>query len=550
MKNIFLFSTFFLAILCIAFVACNDDDDEGGGTSVSNKIVGTWVLDTDNSHHSSTGFDWTDSPIAGRIIYDVFSHIQFFKDGSCIKVTKLDNFFSNDIPNIFFGKYRTSGKKLTFIDENVESEYEYNIVESKLYLTLIVDGQRIEFVYNQAEDSKMDDYYTKENMNFLDSYEVDMGKYLQDDNVFERYKVDMSKYEVDISDKKVNLNTNIPKFSCPDNRHPHAIDMGAAGKWACCNVGADNPAQPGGYYAWGETETKTKYEKLTYQHFDRMKGYVDIGNDIAGSRFDVAYMKWGGDWIMPSYKRIDALVKNCTTQWTEFKMYGNADTDNCYRINGNIYRLDNIDSDLNYFLIDDKVYKLDDSFWSGSYNTYYINGEFYNRSGMSNYYLINGKIYNIPTSMQKRLYIIDNKVYDGSDLNNLYVKGKDLYIVPDANVYGISALPATQLDQSKYAVENGKLDEYVVRLTKLKINNDVSGVTLTSKDTKKSIFIPNACGIFSDDIEVAGYGMFGKYWCSTFYSKDAAYTLGLMNPDVSILNGLITEGYPVRPIVR
>lgn len=550
MKNNFLFATFFLAILSIAFVACNDDDDDGGGTSVSNKIVGTWVLDTDNSHHSSTGFDWTDSPFAGRVIYNTYSHLQFFKDGSCIKVTKLDNFFSNDIPNIFFGKYRTSGKKLTFIDENVESEYEYNIEESKLYLTLIVDGQRIEFVYNHAEDSKMDDYYTKENMNFLDSYEVDMGKYLQDDNVFERYKVDMSKYEVDISNKKVNLNTNIPKFSCPDNHHPHAIDMGAAGKWACCNVGADNPAQPGGYYAWGETETKTKYEKLTYQHFNKMTGYVDIGSDIAGSRFDVAYMKWGGDWIMPSYKRIDALVKNCTTQWTEFKMYGNADTDNCYRINGNIYRLDNIDGGLNYFLIDDKVYKLDDSFWSGSYNTYYINGEFYNRYGMSNYYLINGKIYNIPTSMHKRLYIIDNKVYDGSDLNNLYVKGKDLYIVPDANVYGISALPATQLDQSKYAVENGKLEKYVVRLTKLKINNDVSGVTLTSKDTKKSIFIPNAGGMFSDDIEVAGYGLFGKYWSSTFYNKEVAYTLGLMNPDVSILNGLITEGYPVRPIVR
>ena len=34
---------------------------------------------------------------------------------------------------------------------------------------------------------------------------------------------------------------------CPDANHPHAIDMGAAGKWACCNVGASSPTDYGGY---------------------------------------------------------------------------------------------------------------------------------------------------------------------------------------------------------------------------------------------------------------------------------------------------------------
>ena len=28
---------------------------------------------------------------------------------------------------------------------------------------------------------------------------------------------------------------------CPDTKHPHVIDMGDAGKWACCTVGANNP---------------------------------------------------------------------------------------------------------------------------------------------------------------------------------------------------------------------------------------------------------------------------------------------------------------------
>ena len=47
--------------------------------------------------------------------------------------------------------------------------------------------------------------------------------------------------------------------SCPDDNHPHAIDLGlpSGTKWACCNVGADTPEGYGGYYAWGETEEKS-----------------------------------------------------------------------------------------------------------------------------------------------------------------------------------------------------------------------------------------------------------------------------------------------------
>ena len=55
---------------------------------------------------------------------------------------------------------------------------------------------------------------------------------------------------------------------CPDDRHPHAIDLGlpSGTKWACCNVGADNPEGYGGYYAWGETEEKEAYNEVSYQY--------------------------------------------------------------------------------------------------------------------------------------------------------------------------------------------------------------------------------------------------------------------------------------------
>ena len=55
---------------------------------------------------------------------------------------------------------------------------------------------------------------------------------------------------------------------CPDDHHPHMIDLGlpSGTKWACCNVDATKPEEYGGYYAWGETETKDSYEWETY-HF-------------------------------------------------------------------------------------------------------------------------------------------------------------------------------------------------------------------------------------------------------------------------------------------
>ena len=40
-------------------------------------------------------------------------------------------------------------------------------------------------------------------------------------------------------------------LSCPDDNHPHAIDLGlpTGTKWACCNVGATKPYERGGCYA-------------------------------------------------------------------------------------------------------------------------------------------------------------------------------------------------------------------------------------------------------------------------------------------------------------
>ena len=114
-------------------------------------------------------------------------------------------------------------------------------------------------------------------------------------------------------------------FFCPDFNHPHAIDLGlpSGTKWACCNIGASCPDEYGGYYAWGETEEKSYYVLDTYKYYNSSTGWVNIGSDIAGTSYDVAHVKWGGSWRMPTIKQQRELLNECSSEWTtENGVYG------------------------------------------------------------------------------------------------------------------------------------------------------------------------------------------------------------------------------------
>lgn len=106
---------------------------------------------------------------------------------------------------------------------------------------------------------------------------------------------------------------------CPDHNHPHAIDLGlpSGTKWACCNVGAFTPEGYGGYYAWGETSEKGDYDCDTYAYYNlNTDEFLYLGSDIAGSSYDVAHVRWGGSWVMPSCYKLDELINYCTQEWT------------------------------------------------------------------------------------------------------------------------------------------------------------------------------------------------------------------------------------------
>lgn len=110
-------------------------------------------------------------------------------------------------------------------------------------------------------------------------------------------------------------------LSCPDDNHPHLIDLGlpSGTKWACCNIEASKPEEYGGYYCWGETKSKTGWHNWdTYDYYDSSTGTCKDLGDIAGTRYDVAYVKWGGAWRMPTLTQCSEFNQYCSSEWVNY----------------------------------------------------------------------------------------------------------------------------------------------------------------------------------------------------------------------------------------
>ena len=95
------------------------------------------------------------------------------------------------------------------------------------------------------------------------------------------------------------------------------VDLGLSVKWANMNIGADIPADYGNHYAWGELEPKENYVLGTYQWY-RQDRYYNLGDnfDIAATEQDVAHVKMGNAWRMPTYAEMEELKDDCDWRWT------------------------------------------------------------------------------------------------------------------------------------------------------------------------------------------------------------------------------------------
>ena len=92
---------------------------------------------------------------------------------------------------------------------------------------------------------------------------------------------------------------------------PRYVDMGTSVRWAEWNMGAQEAADFGLYFGWGDVAG----DMTSTNPYDYAKGFNAADKTIAGNaKFDVAALRWGGKWRMPTEAELLELAENST--WT------------------------------------------------------------------------------------------------------------------------------------------------------------------------------------------------------------------------------------------
>lgn len=106
------------------------------------------------------------------------------------------------------------------------------------------------------------------------------------------------------------------------------VDMGDAGIWATCNIGASKPEEYGLYFAWGETigypdaSSGKKFNWDDYK-FAGSSGYPTKyysstdGLKTLELEDDAAHVNMRGDWRMPTTTEFETLDRLCNNEWTD-----------------------------------------------------------------------------------------------------------------------------------------------------------------------------------------------------------------------------------------
>ena len=129
-----------------------------------------------------------------------------------------------------------------------------------------------------------------------------------------------------ISDEGFAVNTGyFPLWPKNEYMGHEYVDMGldSGNMWANDNLGANNPSDPGDFYAWGELSPKENYSWDNYLWSngteDSLTKYnITDGKDSFRDYFyedDVARKNWGGEWRTPTWEDWEELLDNNKFSW-------------------------------------------------------------------------------------------------------------------------------------------------------------------------------------------------------------------------------------------
>ena len=121
---------------------------------------------------------------------------------------------------------------------------------------------------------------------------------------------------------------------------PELVDLGLSVKWGSFNIGATKPEEYGGHYQWAGTQDVT--DKSIHLDWDNCPYHTGSDYKTGWTKYipsnepsywsgsgspdnktvldpedDLAHVKLGGKWRMPTIKEWSELINNCTSVWTE-----------------------------------------------------------------------------------------------------------------------------------------------------------------------------------------------------------------------------------------
>lgn len=106
------------------------------------------------------------------------------------------------------------------------------------------------------------------------------------------------------------------------------VDLGLPSgiQWSKCELGRQDFESAYEYFitspfraCWGSLRrtfwSMTTSNKEDYEYWDAVNGsYIDIGSDIAGTQYDVAHVKLGGKWRLPTKEDVEELISCCSVK--------------------------------------------------------------------------------------------------------------------------------------------------------------------------------------------------------------------------------------------
>ena len=128
----------------------------------------------------------------------------------------------------------------------------------------------------------------------------------------------------------------VKDFKTDEWAGPEAVDLGLSVKWADINIDAYRPWERGNFYSWGELEPKELYRSSNYRFYhegtmkltkycnDKIYGYEEYTDTLTTlePEDDVAHVKWGDGWRMPSKDEFLELMDTTNCVWIYTNMNG------------------------------------------------------------------------------------------------------------------------------------------------------------------------------------------------------------------------------------